>query len=305
MRGLTPKFIADIKEAKLKSFLTIVKEDDTLSLEIRENYINIYYRGGNVFKIEPWRRNEYRVLFDMNYCCKRKDIISQISLYDYEKWVDNIPLIKAEMDAYFHKYPKLEREYQQLVLRENNNSSIANDTDYYIADIEYANSENGSRFDLLAVKWLSTSISRKKADDIRLVLIEKKYGDSALSGSAGIMKHFEDLHNFLSDARKVEDLYQEVETIFNQKTELGLISDVVKPIKLSKNKPEFILLLANHKPARSVLQRAIQEAINSPYYNSLKQMIDIKIAKASYMGYGLHCDLMVDIETFVIENQRT
>ena len=53
MRGLTPKFIADIKEAKLKSFLTIVKEDDTLSLEIRENYINIYYRGGNVFKIEP------------------------------------------------------------------------------------------------------------------------------------------------------------------------------------------------------------------------------------------------------------
>lgn len=141
---------------------------------------------------------------------------------------------------------------------------------HYIADIEYANSENGSRFDLLAVKWLSTSMSRKQADDIRLVFIEKKYGDSALSGSAGITKHFEDLNSFLSDARKVEDLYQEVETIFNQKTELGLISGVVKPIKLSKNKPEFILLLANHKPVKSVLQRELQEAICSPYYNSLK-----------------------------------
>ena len=304
MRGLQPQFILDLNELKLKSFLTSVKEDDTLCLEIRENYINIYYRGGNLFRIEPWG-NEYKVLFDLNYCSKNREIISQISPCDYEKWVEWIPQIKAEMDAYFHKYPKLEREYQQLVLRENNNSSIAGDTDYYIVDIEYANSENGSRFDLLAVKWLSTSMSRKQADDIRLVFIEKKYGDNALSGSAGIRKHFEDLYSFLSDVRKVEDLYQEVETIFNQKTELGLISDVVKPMKMSKNKPEFILLLANHKPAKSVLQREIQEAISSPYYNSLKQMIDIKIAKASYMGYGLYSDLMVDIEIFINENQST
>jgi len=34
-------------------------------------------------------------------------------------------------------------------------------------------------------------------------------------------------------------------------------------------------------------------------------MIDIKIAKASYMGYGLYSDLMVDIEKFVNENQST
>lgn len=297
MRGLQPQFILDLNELKLKSFLTSVKEDDTLCLEIRENYINIYYRGGNLFRIEPWGK-EYKVLFDLNYCCKNREIISRISPCDYKKWVEGIPQIKAEMDAYFHKYPKLEREYQQLVLRENNNSSIAGDTDYYIADIEYANSENGSRFDLLAVKWLSTPISRKKADDIRLVFIEKKYGDNALSGSSGITKHFEDLHSFLSDARKVEDLYQEVETIFNHKSELGLITGVVKPIMLSKNKPEFILLLANHKPAKSVLQREIQEAISTPYYKELKQIIDIKIAKASYMGYGLYSELMVDIEMF-------
>lgn len=82
------------------------------------------------------------------------------------------------------------------------------------------------------LKKLSTSLSHKKADDIRLVFIEKKYGDNALSGSAGVRKHIEDLYRFLSDPRKVENLYQEVETIFNQKTELGLISDVIKPIKL-------------------------------------------------------------------------
>lgn len=148
-------------------------------------------------------------------------------------------------------------------------------------------------------------MSRKQADDIRLVFIEKKYGDNALAGSAGIRKHFEDLHSFLSDARKVEDLYHEVETIFNQKIELGLISGVVKPIKMSKIKPEFILLMVNHKPVKSVLQRELQSTISSPYYKELKQMIDIKVAKASYMGYGLYSELMVDIEMFVNENQGT
>ena len=73
-------------------------------------------------EIEPWG-NEYKVPFDLNYCSKNREIISQISPCDYEEWVDCIPQIKAEMDAYFHKCPKLEREYQQLVLRENNNST--------------------------------------------------------------------------------------------------------------------------------------------------------------------------------------
>lgn len=301
MRGLLEDFMYDLKCDKLKEFLDNVKEDDTLCLEIRENYINIYYRGGNIFRIEQCTTG-YKVHFDINYCSKYKDIISQITSSDYQKWIDNIPFIKAEMDAWFYKHPKLEREYQQLVLRENNSSSIANDTDYFIADIEYANSENGSRFDLVGLKWLSTASSRKKANDICLAFIEKKYGDNALVGRAGIKKHYEDLYRFLSDKDKVEYIYKEVETIFNQKIELGLIKDVNKKIKLSKNKPEFILLIANHKPAKSVLQREIKDVITSPYYNNLKQMVDMKIAKASYMGYGLYSELMVDIEVFVNEN---
>lgn len=297
MRGLSSQFITDLKNSKLNGFLTRVKEDDTLCLEIRDNYINVYYRGGSIFKIET-NKSEYKVTFDIKFCSRYKDKITKILPNNYEKWIDNIPILKAEMDAYFYKHRKLEREYQQLVLRENNNSRIANDTDYYIADIEYANSEHGSQFDLLGVKWLSTVASRKKADDIRLVFMEKKYGDNALTGDSGIKKHFEDLFNFMSDTSKVENTYKEVETIFNQKVELGLISEISKPIKLSRNKPEFILLIANHKPVKSVLQRELNEVISSPYFKDLKEMVDVKIAKASFMGYGLYSDLMDDIEVF-------
>ena len=36
----------------INRFLEVVKKDATLCLEIRENYINIYYRGGNLVRIQ-------------------------------------------------------------------------------------------------------------------------------------------------------------------------------------------------------------------------------------------------------------
>lgn len=77
------------------------------------------------------------------------------------------------------------------MLRENNNSSISNDTDYYIASNESSNTDNGSRFDLIGIKWASTGPARRNnLKDISLVLMEMKYGDGAHAGSAGIIKHF-------------------------------------------------------------------------------------------------------------------
>jgi len=301
MRGLKQDFLLDLNNGRLKSFLMSVIQDDSLCLEIRENYINVYYRGGNILRIKPVQ-SKYEVFFDANYCSKFKDIISGIGAQDYSTWVRNIPYIKSEMDFWFHKHPKLEREYQQLVLRENNNSNISKDTDYFIADIEYANNENGSRFDLLALKWKSDSDSRRKADNITLVFIEKKYGDSALAGSAGLQKHIKDMNSFLSDSAKVDNFFDEMETVFNQKVKLGLIPDIKKEIHISRElKPEFILLFANHKPIKSVFKRELKAAVELPEYESLKELADIKVATASFMGYGLYDQNMISLEDFINE----
>ena len=55
------------------------------------------------------------------------------------------------MDYHFSVKWKLEREFQQLVARENNRSAISNQTEYFITDIELADEQ--SRFDMLALKW--------------------------------------------------------------------------------------------------------------------------------------------------------
>ncbi len=58
MRGLSRDFMkprrpegSDRFERLLSPILQRVQEDDTLDLEIRKEYLNIYYRGGNLLKI--------------------------------------------------------------------------------------------------------------------------------------------------------------------------------------------------------------------------------------------------------------
>lgn len=307
MRGLDIDFIKDLKEGILKDFLQAVKDDDTLCLEIRDNKLNIYYRGGNMFEIFK-DRSKYKVYFNLEYCNKKdsskyKDILKNLRDDDYKGWIDNIPFIKYEMDTWFCKHPKLEREYQQLILRENNYSKIANDTDYYICDIEYADSENKSRFDIVGIKWLSKSQARKKSS-VGLAFIEMKYGDAAVKGDSGIKKHINDIYGFVNEPQKMDTIYKEIEDIFNQKVELGLISGIDKNISINNEiKPEFIFFFANHKPAKSILESELKSIIQSHEYKELSEIASVKIAKASYMGYGLYDECIVSLEEFLNGNK--
>lgn len=51
MRSINKRFINELLQGELSYFLSEVKNNITLSLEIRDGYINIYYRGGNLLRI--------------------------------------------------------------------------------------------------------------------------------------------------------------------------------------------------------------------------------------------------------------
>jgi len=60
------------------------------------------------------------------------------------------------MDEYFAGGSKTtEREFQQLVARENNKSSISNETEYFVSDIEVTVPRLAS-FDIVAIRWLAS-----------------------------------------------------------------------------------------------------------------------------------------------------
>ena len=67
-RGLhNAKFLKSFTEGKLKGLLDLVKKDDDLVFQIRNNYVNIYYKGGNIAKIE----SENSIQFNENYLLNR------------------------------------------------------------------------------------------------------------------------------------------------------------------------------------------------------------------------------------------
>lgn len=268
MRALSQTFMNDLlnPDGLLHPILERVKQDHTLMLSIRKDYINIYYRGGNILRVKEQSSGPYSSFFDNKY---NKSGVPSFGLPDVierqgaaRTWVDSFQDLKGIMDFYFSKYSKPEREFQQLVARENNLSTIANQSEYFVTDIEFADSDLGARFDILALRWLA--LQRKSSSNCRPALIEMKYGDGALSGKAGALKHLQDIDALISIADKYKTLLETMETQFNQLDELGLmafnrVANLTK-IKLdASEKPEVIFVLANHNPRSSKLSTILND----------------------------------------------
>ena len=282
MRRLDDKFIDDLNSGILTPLLEVVKSDTSLCLELRGNSINVYYRGGSLMKIA--RKNQsYSASFDVKYfrsekrvCPTKQKILNQKQA---EQWLEMSPVFKHAMDRYFGRRRWDEREIQQLIVRDNNFGTIARSTDYYICDIEYVSEKR--RFDMIGVHWPSTSAARKKSNGRRLILVEVKHGDSSLEGKAGLDKHIRDINSYLSDSDNLENLKKDMRDVFNQKRNLGLIECEENLDGFSDETPYLLLALANHDPEKSKLAKLLRDIPDSPH-------IDLRIATASFLGYGLY-----------------
>lgn len=285
MRKLSSSFLINLQsQYELRDLLRYVKSDNSLDIEIRENYINIYYRGGNALRLTEISEGRYDFHFDKNYFSSGGILLHEsIPVLSSETdWKHYFPVIKQGMDLYFTSHPKEEREFQQLVVRENNYSGISNSTDYFITDIEYDNHKN-ARFDMVAIEWKSQASSRKLSGKYlpKLVVIEMKYGDGALKGSAGMVKHINDFNLFLSNPKEVLDFKEEMLTVFQQKRDLGLIpclSEERNPNVVTEVQPEIdlIFLIANHDPASSILRTEMS-----------KLPEEVNFCTSNFTGFGL------------------
>ena len=287
IREISPKFQKDLHSKILKPIIDYVHRDNNLTIEVRSNYINIYYRGGNMLRISK-KKPGYNFEFDLQFIKEDNDAKTMISNLpkhivvrdDAQVWSVMIPTIKAEMDAYFVSHKKVEREFQQLVVRENNIGGIAKKTDYYICDIEYRVGD--TRLDLVAAKYTGRG-------KYRLALIEMKYADSALEGKSGIVDHVRKVYEYLSE-NNIEDLKKEMHGILETKRTLGLVDNLPAQFDFTKERPEFIFLLANHKPASSLLDTELNKLEKESFYANFCKMADLKLATASFFGYGLFND---------------
>lgn len=293
MRALCEQFLGDLECGMLAPLTKRVKSDHTLCLELRGDYINVYYRGGSLLKVKVAGCDGYSVQFDKNY--GEVDLPERVRCkVDVCKLLDRVPYLKQAMDCHFAKNEKNEREFQQLLVRENNFSRNSNCTDYFVIDIEYtAGAGHPERFDLVAVRWPSTPDERKKANGRRLVIVEMKYGDNALEGDAGLCKHIQDIDAFLckSDLKRFKE---DMVRVFNQKRRLGLIPGCKKDLEsFGDEKPILLLVLASHDPGKSTLSKVLDDLERLKYSKA-----DLRIATASFFGYGLYDEGVHEVACF-------
>ena len=303
MRKLSDKFMDDLlnSDGMLHPILERVKKDHTLMLAIRENFANVYYRGGNILNIKEHSKGFYQTSFDTNYNKNNSILVdspTEISKQDDAKtWVDSFSSRKNVMDEYFSVYGKAEREFQQLIARENNNSTISNESEYFVSDIEFT--EPYARFDIVAIRWLASQ--RKNGGNCKPALIEMKYGDGALGGSAGLLKHLKDMDTLFSSEENTLKLYQTMESQFDQLDQLGLLKfnkgTSNAKVKLNPDEiPEVIFILANHNPRSPMLKKILSNPEFDKYADS--KQYNLRFFVAGFAGYGLHEKCMVTLSKF-------
>ncbi len=303
MRMLSEEFLADLQNGLLQPILERVRQDNTLMLAIRAGYINIYYRGGNILRLREQSKGKYKPAFDSQYNTSSKTIPSLPAEIknpnDVRIWIESFPCLKEIMDVYFSGHPKPEREFQQLIARENNDSTISNESEYFISDIEFADSKQGARFDILAIRWLAAQ--RKKGSKCKPAFIEMKYADGALGGAAGLLKHLKDFDDLIADADRYKVMLLTMESQFSQLDQLGLMKfnkgKSNATVALNPNdKPEVIIMLANHNPRSEKLSTILSDHQFVEYENSHR--FDLRFYVASFAGYGLHADCMLTVSQF-------
>lgn len=329
-RGITPEFERQLTEGILWPLLQRVQHDDTLSMEIRNGYVDIYYRGGRLLGLlAQAKAAKFRTEFDKQYCVVNEEYCPVLperpsriitSADDARAWVDAFAFYKQVMDIHRFDHPKLEREYQQAVVRDNNRHKSGDVSDYVVVDIEYAQSPRAFpeqkanyRFDMVGYRWPAKGKSRASGM-VTPVIMEMKIGQAALASpqigknpdnlKAGLIKHVLDVERFLTPdageqfSKPYRLLCQELQQIFETKKRLGLPSLPKAMSNLTidslSDRPEVLFILTSYNPTSKALRNELGKLPACEH-------ADYGVATASYMGYALFAENIIPLDKFMTQ----
>jgi hypothetical protein len=273
MRKLSDTFLECLKSGFLSGITQFVRADRDLNLEIREDLINIYFKGNNLLRLAETRiPHHYRASTDAKF---REGIqfTQDLTESTVPQFIKNIPLIKENIIKYGKR--TLEIEYEQMLIRANNYEKHSN-TEYFIVDRQYTVKEG--RFDLVGMYWKAHP--RRPGQTVPVCLLEIKFA---------LNHEIRELNNQLARyyepiKRNAEGIAKELETVFQQKLELGLYGQtedrlaVMKTLKFSPdiNQFQFVVVLIDYNQNSKLLD-----------LESIKRLPFADQVKVFYSGFGM------------------
>ncbi len=289
-RGIhSEKFIKALSSGHLKPMLDLINTDkhSDLDVQIRNNYLNIYYAGGNIAKLN----NEKSIDFDMFYFClekdrsrndllkdqavmgdlklKRDELIQKFKKGDYDAYFTEA---KAVIDTWLREFKKPEQMEQHQISIENRYAK----SDYTIIDLEYQVSSESP----FACKLEVNGKAKKPKFDIiavdktgKLCVIAFKKGTGALAGASGINE--QTMCYTQSIGLNYEPFIEEMKNLLKQKQMFQLVD---KAVEITSPYPAFMFAYAYDST-----NIAREDRLFNREYAKIKATIPvIKLAKGSF-----------------------
>lgn len=247
-RRLSDSFIQALTSGHLATLRVAVAKDSDLDLQIRENYLNVYYKGNSILKLDELANGRYRVNVHRKFMQTLPAPLPQhlVDARSAGDFVAAIPLLKQRIVDL--RLSSLETEYEQLIIRANNREP-RNAVEYFFIDRQYA-VENAMRFDLTGIVWPRER--RHRGQEVALCFIEVKFAlnqdiqtvDQQLAGYYGWV------------AEHAREVAAEAETMLRQKLDLGLFDqpkdrlEAMKTLRVSADfkRYQFIVYLVDYNP---------------------------------------------------------
>lgn len=214
-RSLGPDFENDLKEGCLKPLLDVARCDRDLIFECRGTYATIYCKGQQLVRIDSAGTGGYQLTSDPAFWSKQREKVS--SAAETTEFVEAVlPFIKQAIAMHRGK-GGLEIEYEQFLIRTNNNEPALN-TDYFAVDRQGVIGEGLGRLDVLGVYWPGPL--RQTAADLPVALIEVKF--SLTGGVETIAAQVASYYDSLE--ANIEPVAAGLQNLLRQKLRLKLIT---------------------------------------------------------------------------------
>lgn len=268
MRNITNvRYLESLKKGILRNITDYVKDDNELDLQIRDNYINIYYKGGNILRIKSpnvFEFDEFYFYLDSDKVAK-KNVSEKTKQGLKRDKKDLLDLIKkGEISEYFERAKRCMEDWwkamednrgihhKEKTLQHKISRSNSKNTPYIVLDLEYQVSTKSKfaydgnrdkrmpRFDIIA-------INNKTG---RLCVMELKKDGGALEGKSGVECHIDSFeHTIGRDSNRL--FIEEMKNLYTRKKDMKLIE---ANVDISNAEPEFLFLFQGSNDDRKRLE---------------------------------------------------
>jgi hypothetical protein len=293
MRRLEPPFMEDFGANRtLYPLLEAIKRDRDLALEIRDNYVNVYFRGYSIAKVEKNDDVNYRITIHNLFCppelglpanqvaaadetqLDQPDLIEQPeapmgrAIYNvyvwrapndaaiYVRWLPFVKQRALELRRYAN-----ELEVEQWVIRAGSREAMLAQgckPDYLAIDRQAITPDRRGRVDVLGYCW---RFPRQQNQRVPLVVLEVKH---LLNNEIqDVQDQLWMYHEWVSDPAHLAALADELEMVAKQKAQLGLLRPEVATLRVDRNPftIRYAMVLVDYNPRSELLPRLKQKLV--------------------------------------------